>query len=237
MKNFFGFVVSVLLGVLIILALKNTVDFPQFGYADLSQRVSDQYVAASQVVKEGVGNLVTAIVLGYRGFDTLGEVTVLFISAIGVAFVFGPSKNQKRLDLTFKPNYMLRVGSRVLFSIILVTSLYIILHGHLTPGGGFPGGAIIASAMLLLYLADDKFRSNVKGFKVLESFAGILFVVVGLIGFVAAEYFLQNYLPVGTFGALISGGILPIIYILIGLKVGSEISGVIDNFLTEEESK
>jgi multicomponent Na+:H+ antiporter subunit B len=50
-----------------------------------------------------------------------------------------------------------------------------------------------------------------------------------------ADYFLQNFIPVGTVGSLLSAGIIPIIYVLIGLKVGSEISGVIDNFLTEEE--
>ena len=53
---------------------------------------------------------------------------------------------------------------------------------------------------------------------------------------VVATYFLQNFLPVGTVGDLLSAGIIPIIYVLIGLKVGSEISGIVDNFLTEEES-
>jgi multicomponent Na+:H+ antiporter subunit B len=115
-------------------------------------------------------------------------------------------------------------------------SLYIILHGHLTPGGGFPGGAIIASGVLLLYLADDKFRTNIKGFKVLESVAGSLFVVIGLLGLVLATYFLENFIPQGVVGELLSAGIIPVIYVLIGLKVGSEIASVVDNFLTEEES-
>ena len=51
-----------------------------------------------------------------------------------------------------------------------------------------------------------------------------------------ATYFLQNFLPSGTVGEILSAGIIPIIYVLIGLKVGSEISGIVDNFLTEEES-
>jgi multicomponent Na+:H+ antiporter subunit B len=157
------------------------------------------------------------------------------ISALGVALILGGSDKQKRLDLKFKPNFMLRVGSKVLFVIILMTSLYIMLHGHLTPGGGFSGGAIIASSILLMYLADDQFRSNIKGFKILEGVAGSLFVIIGLLGLLFADYFLQNFIPVGTVGSLLSAGIIPIIYVLIGLKVGSEISGVIDNFLTEEE--
>lgn len=235
MKNVFGFLLSILLGVFIILALNNSVSFPEFGTVDVTDRVSAEYFDPDNINAVGSANIVTAIVVGYRGFDTLGEVTVLFISAMGVAFLFAGSK-QNRLDLKFKPNFMLRVGSRVLFGFMLVTSLYIILHGHLTPGGGFPGGAIIASSILLLYLADDRFRSNVKGFKILEGIAGSLFVIIGLLGLVLATYFLENFLPSGTVGSLISAGIIPIIYVLIGLKVGSEISGIIDNFLTEGES-
>lgn len=235
MKNIFGFLISVTLGVFIILALANTDSFPEFGSANTDNRVSSQYLMEDNVNDIGSGNIVTAIVVGYRGFDTLGEVTVLFISALGVAFMLSSPK-QERLDLKFRPNFMLRVGSKILFEIILVTSFYIILHGHLTPGGGFPGGAIIASSVLLLYLADDKFRSNVKSFKILEGVAGSLFVIIGLLGLVLATYFLQNFLPAGNIGELLSAGIIPIIYILIGLKVGSEIAGIVDNFLTEEES-
>jgi len=234
-KNLFGLLLSLVLGVFIILAMNNSEIFPAFGEANIAGRVSQDYFADANVAEVGSANIVTAIVIGYRGFDTLGEVTVLFISALGVAIIFG-GKKQSRLDLQFKPNFMLRVGSRVLFGIILVTSFYIIFHGHLTPGGGFPGGAIIASAVLLLYLADDRFRSNVKGFKILEGVAGSLFVIIGLLGLVLATYFLQNFLPVGTVGDLLSAGIIPVIYVLIGLKVGSEISGIVDNFLTEEGS-
>ncbi len=234
MKNIVGFLLSIALGILIILSLNNNLSFPKFGEVDLTDRVANQYFDEDNLESVGSANIVTAIVVGYRGFDTLGEVTVLFISALGVAFIFGGVK-RKRLELEFKPNFMLRVGARILFGFILVTSLYIILHGHLSPGGGFPGGAMIASAILLLYLADDRFRSNIKGFKILEGISGSLFVIIGLLGIVFATYFLQNFLPVGQIGTLISSGIIPIIYVLIGLKVGSEITGIIDDFLTEGE--
>jgi len=235
MKNLIGLLVSLLLGVLIILTLASSPSFPEFGSVDINDRVAGEYLDNDNVEEVGSGNIVTAIVVGYRGFDTLGEVTVLFISALGIALIFS-DKKQKRLDLKFKPNFMLKTGSRIVFGIILITSLYIIFHGHLTPGGGFPGGVMIASAILLLYLADDKFRSNIKGFKVLEGVAGSLFVIIGLLGLVIGTYFLENFIPVGSLGELLSAGIIPIIYMLIGLKVGSEISGIVDNFLTEGES-
>lgn len=250
MKNILGLGLSILLGVLLIVSLNNNELFPAYGEADVSSRVSVSYIernvtgtpdtlefGTSRDLESGAANIVTSIVADYRSFDTLGEVTVLFISALGVALLLGSAGVQKRMELNFKPNFMLRVGSRALFGIIIMTGVYVILHGHLTPGGGFPGGTMIASAMLLLYLADDQFRARIKDFKILESLAGSLYVVIGLLGLVFATYFLQNFLPTGTVGDLVSSGIVPIVYILIGLKVGSEISGMIDNFLTEEEAQ
>lgn len=250
MKNLFALILTLGLGVLLIFSLQDNALFPAFGDVDLNDRVSQQYVDKSVTyptqpeiiygttndVEDGAANMVTSIVVDYRSFDTLGEVTVLFISSLGVALLLGSGLKQKRLALNFKPNFMLRVGSRALFAIILMTGVSIILHGHLTPGGGFPGGAMIASAILLLYLADDQFRSKIKGFKILEGVAGSLYVVIGLLGIALATYFLANFLPTGTVGNLFSAGILPIVYILIGLKVGSEISGIVDNFLTEEDA-
>ncbi len=247
MKKLLAFVLTIGLGLLIIFALDANTTFDDFGFANLAERVSTRYITKGSNVdiifgqtlepESGPANIVTSIVVDYRSFDTLGEVTVLFISALGVALLLGSAGAQKRMELNFKPNFMLRVGSRALFGIIIMTGVYVTLHGHLTPGGGFPGGAMIASAMLLLYLADDEFRARIKGFKILESIAGSLYVIIGLLGLVVATYFLQNFLPNGTVGDLLSSGIVPIIYILIGLKVGSEISGMIDNFLTEEEAQ
>ncbi|MFH1692923.1 MAG: hydrogen gas-evolving membrane-bound hydrogenase subunit E [Bacillota bacterium] len=247
MKKLLGFVLTIGLGFLIIIALDSNTTFDDFGYADLAERVSSRYISKgsdediifgeTQDPESGPANIVTSIVVDYRSFDTLGEVTVLFISALGVALLLGSAVTQKRLELNFKPNFMLRVGSRALFGIIVMTGVYVTLHGHLTPGGGFPGGTMIASAILLLYLADDQFRAKIKGFKILEGIAGSFYVIIGLLGLVVATYFLQNFLPNGTVGDLLSSGIIPIVYILIGLKVGSEISGMIDNFLTEEDAQ
>ena len=245
MKKLFGFMLMMTLGAIIILSLEGNSYFPSFGEVDVNDRVSLRFIerdvmgdilyGISDDLESGAANIVTAIVVDYRSFDTLGEVTVLFISALGVALLLG-GVGQKRLSLNFKPNFMLRVGARALFGIILVTGVYIILHGHLTPGGGFPGGTMIASSILLLYLADDQFRSKVQAFKWIEGIAGSLYVILGIIGLIAGGYFLKNILPNGVIGNLISSGMIPMIYLLIGLKVGSEIAGVIDHFLSEEET-
>lgn len=246
MKNFLSLVLVLLLGTLIILSLNGNPLFPEYGDADVSNRVSQEYIdrnanggsptveyGESTDLESGPANIVTAIVADYRSFDTLGEITVLFVSSLGVALLLGTSK-AKRMELDFHPNFMLRIGSRAIFGIILMTGVFITIHGHLTPGGGFPGGTMIASSLLLLYLADDTFRTKVTGFKVLESVAGSLYVIIGLIGLFAFDYFLVNFLNNGVLGVLFSSGIVPVIYVLIGLKVGSEITGIIDHFLTEE---
>lgn len=246
MKSFLGFVFTLLLGGLLIFSLSNNDVFPQFGEADVAERVSSSYINRDVTedpgeivyleatnLESGAANIVTAIVADYRSFDTLGEVTVLFVSSLGVALLLAGA-NKKRMELEYTPNFMLRIGSRALFGIILMTGVFVTVHGHLTPGGGFPGGTMIASSILLLYLADDQFRTKVKGFKVLESVAGSIYVIIGIVGLFIADYFLVNFLDNGTLGTLFSAGIIPIVYVLIGLKVGSEISGIIDNFLTEE---
>lgn len=246
MKNFLSLVLVLALGTLIIVSLNNNPLFSEYGEANIGTRISQHFIdrnttevnddvvyGESSDLESGPANIVTAIVADYRSFDTLGEITVLFVSSLGVALLLGTTTS-KRMTFNFKPNFMLRVGSKALFGIILMTGVFIMVHGHLTPGGGFPGGAMIASSILLLYLADDQFRTKISGFKVLESVAGSVYILIGLIGLFAFDYFLVNFLNNGVLGELFSSGIIPIIYILIGLKVGSEISGIIDHFLTEE---
>jgi multicomponent Na+:H+ antiporter subunit B len=245
MKKILAFVFVLVLGGLIVNHLSENDLFTGFGEAVLNNRVSESYInrdvtgqedeiifGESADLESGAANTVTAIVADYRSFDTLGEVTVLFVSALGVALLLGQSK--KRIGFEFRPNFMLKIGSRALFAIILMTGVSVIIHGHLTPGGGFPGGVMIASSMLLLYLADDEFRAKMRGFKILESTMGVLYILLGVIGLLVTGAFLENFIGNGTLGALFSAGMIPIVYIIIGLKVGSEISSVIDHFLSEE---
>lgn len=247
MKNVLALFFSLILAGLMIVALRNNTLFLEYGEINIANRVSEEYLKRNAKgfnqkivygettdLESGPANTVTAIVADYRSFDTLGEVTVLFVSSLGIALLLGATK-QKRYNFNFTPNFMLRVGSRAVFGIILMTGIYIAIHGHLTPGGGFPGGTMIASSMLLLYLADDTFRTKIKGFKVLESVAGSLYVLIGIAGLFLATYFLENFMFNEAVGTLFSSGIIPVVYVLIGLKVGSEISGIIDNFLTEKE--
>jgi multicomponent Na+:H+ antiporter subunit B len=183
----------------------------------------------------GAANIVTSVVVNYRGFDTLGEVTVLFIAAVGLSAVLATQK--KKIERKIEPSSLvLNTGCRFLFPLILFFGAYIFIHGHLTPGGGFQGGAIIASAFLLIYLGCRGRRISETRTRAAESLSGLVFVVVGLIGLaIGGHYFLSNFLPKGILFYLFSAGIIPIIYIAIGFKVGSELAGIIDRLMEESE--
>lgn len=181
----------------------------------------------------GAANIVTSVVVAYRGFDTLGEVAVLFVAAIGLGAVVA-TRRKKEQSQVEPASLVLTTGCKFLFPLILLFGAYIFVHGHLTPGGGFQGGAIIASAFVLVYLGCRGRRIRENWSKSVESLGGLLFVVLGLLGLTAAgHYFLSNFLAKGELYTLFSAGIIPIIYIAIGFKVGSEVAGVIDNLIEE----
>lgn len=181
----------------------------------------------------GASNVVTSVVVNYRGFDTLGEVTVLFVAAIGLGAVLASRENKKKRSVE-PASLVLYTGCRFLFPLILLFGGYIFIHGHLTPGGGFQGGAIVASAFVLVYLGCQGRRVSEAGSRAAESLGGLVFIIVGLAGLaVGGGYFLSNYLPKGDLNTLFSAGVIPIIYIAIGFKVGSELAGVIDRLVEE----
>jgi len=113
--------------------------------------------------------------------------------------------------------------TRITVWLILVYGIYIILHGHLTPGGGFPGGVIIALAFLNVLLAQGReFTKNWLKMNLLhdlEATSAILYLIVGILGISFTGYFLSNFLPKGKLFNLISAGTIPVLNIIIGLKV------------------
>jgi multicomponent Na+:H+ antiporter subunit B len=170
-------------------------------------------------------------VVTYRGLDTLGEVTVLFIATAGIGFLMG--KKKKIITPKRPASELLQNGASFLLPIIILFGVYIFVHGHLTPGGGFQGGVVIASGILLMMLINEGWNHNV--FHFIESFSGLFYVAIGVLGMVLASGFLDNrILPLGTFGTLFSAGAIPIIYSLIGLKVGAELVGILHAMRGEE---
>jgi multicomponent Na+:H+ antiporter subunit B len=122
-------------------------------------------------------------------------------------------------------------GAQILAPLIAIFAAYIIMNGHRSAGGGFQGGAVIASGVLLLVLASTRYRVDLEFLSMTESAAGVLFVLTGIAGLIFAGGFLDNrMLPLGQFGAFFSAGAIPILSVLLGVKVGCELSVIIDRF-------
>lgn len=198
-----------------------------------------RYYAEHTAQDLGAANIVTAIIVTYRGLDTLGEVTVLFLAStiIGIVLAQG-GKRQRALQRKLPPSgELLTTGSRLLVPLILLFGAYVFVNGHLTPGGGFQGGAILASAALLLLLTDPLKRFSHKLIAVVESISGLMFVGIGVLGLLLAGGFLDNrILPTGDFGTLFSAGVIPVIYSFVGLKVGAEFTSMLSNLAETEKS-
>lgn len=221
-------IVSFILIIIIAIGIASSLQEIPFGKMKSKLR---EYYLEKGIKQTGATNIVTSVVVNYRGFDTLGEVTVLFLAAIGLSAVLYRRKEAVRKEER-KSSLILYTGCRFLFPMILLFGAYIFIHGHLTPGGGFQGGAIIASGFLLTMLGCWRWGGiNRSGLKITESLSGLTFLIVGLLGLLCGGYFLLNYLPKGTPNELFSAGIIPIIYVAIGFKVGSEITGIIDDMM------
>lgn len=192
--------------------------------------VSKHYVENGKE-EVGAANLVTAIVVTYRGFDTLGEVSILFLTAAIIGFFLKVEHSDNIVSEKVKRySEILGTGAKVLIPMMILLGVYVFVNGHLTPGGGFQGGAIIASAFVLMFIALPHHTVSHKVLSVVESFSGLGYVLIGVLGVVLAAGFLDNQiLSLGTFGTILSAGAIPIIYILVGLKVGTELTGIISN--------
>jgi multicomponent Na+:H+ antiporter subunit B len=191
----------------------------------------------------GTANVVTSVVLAYRGLDTLGELSILFAAASAVGLVLTKSNFNKSLNEIEKPTQIETSDSGfvainaidLIFPLLLVVGMYIISHGHLTPGGGFQGGVILAIAFSMRSIVRPKQKSvDHAVVTFIEAFAGISFIVIGLVALYTQGNFLQPLLDQGQFGNLWSAGTIPLLYLAVGLKVGAELAGLILALNTDE---
>lgn len=122
--------------------------------------------------------------------------------------------------------------TQIIAPIIFIYGIYIVLHGHLTPGGGFAGGVIMAGAFILQILAHGnvltKLRREERGMEFLESAAILGFLILAGLGLIlsGSVVFFANFLAKGTLGELLSAGFIPIGNIIVGAEVCAAISTI-----------
>ena len=185
----------------------------------------------------GAPNVVTGILITFRGFDTLGEVAVLFMVAASVGLLLAGEAGEKAPRDSASniigdgPSELVRNDAEVVLPLIFLFGAYVIMNGHLSAGGGFQGGAVVASGVMLLLLAYPSGSINHGFLSTTESLAGVFYVLIGIVGIAFGSGFLDSHiLPRGNFGTLFSAGAIPLISALLGIKVGAELSVIIDRF-------
>lgn len=170
-------------------------------------------------------NVVSAVNYDYRALDTLGEEFILFTAVTGVVLLLRLTRAERvvRHPSPREIDDVLRYTGPAIVGAMVLFGLYVATHGQLTPGGGFQGGAIVGTGLLLVYLVSGYrcFRRLVPRatLEALEAVGTGGYVLVGLIGVILGEAFLQNFLPLGEFRKLLTGGTIPLISLLVGCAV------------------
>jgi multicomponent Na+:H+ antiporter subunit B len=172
----------------------------------------------------GAENIVTDVILNYRGFDTQHEVTVIFTSMAAVLAVLMLAKPDRAPKVAPAPelpvSVIVRFIVRVLAPFIAMFAIYVILNGHVTPGGGFQGGTILAALVIALSLVLSREDADAllprKPEHFLQAAAPITFFLVGMTGLVLFGEYL--YFPRDEAQRWIS--VLMLVIIEIGIGVG-----------------
>jgi multicomponent Na+:H+ antiporter subunit B len=192
-----------------------------------------------------VSNMVTAVNFDYRGFDTLGEEFMLLCAVTGTVVLLRGSRGEElssrpaslpgRIN-TPRSDAVVLIG-RLAGPIIMLFGIYVVLHATATPGGGFQGGVIIGSGLLLLFLCEEYrawrriVRSAVLG--ACEGGGALIFVLAGIGPMLWHAEFLQNILPLGQFRDMLSGGLMQIVNAGVAFAVMGGFSLVFLEFLEE----
>lgn len=240
--NAFYNVIAVICCILVIAVFMYIIaQLPLYGEENVrATTVAERYIEHG-LEETGAINIVSGMILDYRAFDTLGESHVLFTALICVMILLRvDSKNQRQgfedYFFTMKETYfatdrdmILRTIGMLLVPCIFVYGVYILLNGQNSPGGGFSGGAVIGSAMIIFTSAFGFDR--VDRFFSLKLMTYVTFVALSFYSFAKGYVFftgangLESHIPKGVPGAILSGGLILPLDIAVGLVVACTMYG------------
>lgn len=223
---------------LIALLLITVSYLPQTGTVDKpdNNEVSARYIEKG-LQETGAVNIVTGMILDYRAFDTFGESNVLFVATITVLILLRLDKKKDdgtgvvtqavadANDRVYEPknDAILQKVAFVLVPMIIIFGIYIILNGHLSPGGGFSGGAVIGAGMILYlnafgFARTERFFTE-KTYKWVCFGALTFYCLAKSYSFYTGANQIHSVIPLGTTGAIVSSGLILPLNICVGLVV------------------
>jgi multicomponent Na+:H+ antiporter subunit B len=187
-------------------------------------------VTGTELSERHATDFVTALNFDLRAFDTLGEEFILFAAVTGVVLLLRAVRGEEDKPRDDLGNHRfagasdaLRMLSVALLVVLVALGGYVVLHGALTPGGGFQGGVVLAAGPAALLLGGRYLA--VKGvapgwaLESLDALGAAGYALLGLAGLVFASVYLKNFLPLGIPGHLLSAGFMPLNSIAVGLEV------------------
>ncbi|AZP21954.1 hydrogen gas-evolving membrane-bound hydrogenase subunit E [Streptomyces aquilus] len=222
-------------GALAALLVAACLDLPAFGgtrhpYGDRAVRES---------LARHTANTIASINFDQRAFDTLGEISILFAAVLGCVVLLRQTRDEHRARPEPEPVALpVRRYALAVLPVALLTGLYVVAHGQLSPGGGFQGGVVAATSLHLLYLgADYRALERIRPvglYEVGDALAVSAYLVTGLAGLIGGTAFLANtLLPYGTFNTLSSGGTVPLLNAAVGMEVACAVVVLLARFLDQ----
>ena len=217
---------------LVFMLLEAVSNLPTFGHEEnpVNNEVAQRYIE-NGLQETGAVNIVTGMILDYRAFDTLGESHVLFIATCTVLILLGTGKNKKKQeemeanDRLYEPknDVILQTVARILVPPIVIFGIYVILCGHLGPGGGFSGGAVIGAGLILYlnafgFAKTERFFTE-KTYKRISFCALACYCLAKSYSFYTGANHIESGIPLGTPGAILSSGLILLLNICVGLVV------------------
>ncbi len=214
---------------------------PLFGAEDnpAVNEVVERYVEQG-LAETGAVNMVTGMILDYRAFDTFGESSVLFLAISCVMMLLLKDQNNTTAADTLQlqreretereiSDPILKKVVSVVFPCILLFGIYVVLNGHLSPGGGFSGGAVMGAGLILYsaaYGMDAVSRFfTLKTFRTLTTTALLCYALSKAYSFFTGANDLPSGIPLGIPGAILSSGLILVLNICVGLIVACTMYG------------
>jgi multicomponent Na+:H+ antiporter subunit B len=227
------------LGALLVWAVGGLPDFghPRGPYADLAPRI--------MLEERHVTNTVTGVTFDLRGFDTLGEELILFVAALGAAVLLRAGRTERAVEEAEEAEERrgpgtsdaLRALGAVLVGPVLLVGAYVVVHGALTPGGGFQGGVMLAGALLLVYAAGQVAAVQrvrpVSLVEIADAVGAASYVLIALAGLAFGVAAMDNVLPLGTAGSLLSGGTVPVLSVAVGVEVTAAVTLILSELVDQ----
>ena len=233
-RSTFSYMAAVLAFVMIFFLLRAVVEMPNFGSADSPASTSPvikRYIEDG-LKETGAVNIVAGVILDYRAFDTLGKSHVLFTASVAVFILLLQTvteKEKERERRILQDDLILKKTAQVLIPLLVLFGIYVLLNGHLGPGGGFSGGAIIGSSFILYSLAygPERLSSliNMKTYRAIVVSALFFYSLSKCYSFFCGANHYETIFGPGTPGAIFSAGLIMPLNVAVGMVVACTMYG------------